>query len=724
MAAQIYKHYLYGTCNDSRFRWFIELREVVSDNNSNDMFNAYLLLNLENISNESITLDTTVDVSGLWEDHILPTKIAGTLNPGQSTLATRMEYPNRKYNSIGEYTFVISCEINQDANNNTPDLHSTIDGKIVCSRGKGVTNYLTEITDADKRALKDGSGVIKTRLIVKAEKNLPEIILTEEDSVKTWDINEERYVPNNGFIGQYVARELSGELQNISDDFNIENRTIQVCMGIVQLGSRFQYLSTENNDVIVTENGDMLIANELPEDITTWYTLGSFIVTEPTDDEVNDNTKFNAMDYTVLLNMDFNPNYVSMTYPQSFTTLIAKGQYPTALWLAKYTCEQANLTFKSTSFTNSDFLITTNQFTGGESCRDVLKAISQLAYGWCRTGWDDGVYIDEPQTNSVVMLDSDTDNFNTITYDDYFSLKTQKNTFGPVNRVVIGMKDVEGENVYVEDIDSITTNGLCELDIWDNPITYTQELRESVKEQARKLLGLYYTPIETETKGDPWLKANEPLIVKDMENRSKQTFPLNKTIKYSGHIRTPLSSPADTLTYQSTVYNDSLYKNIRDVRIQVNKQDGVINIINSNVQTTSDGLLKLENRVAKEITETYSKTQIQKILSGVGEDGTKVSSVTTTSGTFDENGLTIEKTESTDDSEVKSRTKTNLNSNGMIIYDTRGATEEELLVVNSDGVVGKNITVKTYLIIGGYSRVEDYTHTDGTNGTGVFWVGN
>lgn len=716
MAAQIYKHYLYGMCNDDRFRWFIELREVVSDNNSNDMFNAYLLLNLENISNESVTLDTTVYVSGLGKSGVLPTQILGTLNPGQSTLVIRMDYPNQKYNSIGEYTFVISCEINQKADDNTPDLYSTIDGEIVCSRGKGVTNYLTEITDVDKRALKDGSGVIKTRLIVKAEKNLPEIILTEEDSVKTWDINEERYVPNNGFIGQYVARELSGELQNISDDFNIENRTIQVCMGIVQLGSRFQYLSTESNDIIVTENGEMLIANELPEDITTWYTLGSFIVTEPTDDEVNDNTKFNAMDYTVLLNIDFNPNYVSMTYPQSFATLIEKGRYPTALWLAKYTCEQANLTFKSRSFTNSDFLITTNQFTGGESCRDVLKAISQLAYGWCRTGWDDGVYIDEPQTNSVVMLDSDTDNFNTITYDDYFSLKTQKNTFGPVNRVVIGMKDVEGENVYVEDIDSITTNGLCELDIWDNPITYTQELRESVKEQARKLLGLYYTPIETETKGDPWLKANEPLIVKDMENRSKQTFPLNKTIKYSGHIRTPLSSPADTLTYQSTVYNDSLYKNIRDVRIQVNKQDGIINIINSNVQTTSDGLSALEKRFSTEITDSYSKTEIQEIISGTAPDGTKVSSVTTTAGTFDKNGLTIEQTNAT--------TKTNVNANGMVIYDTSGSGEDELLVVDSDGVIGKNMTVRTYLTIGSHSRVEDYTHTDGTNGTGVFWVGN
>lgn len=713
MAREKFTHYLYAMCNDDRFRYFIQLDEIVSDDDL-DSFSCNLSLYLENISSESITLKTQVIVTGLWS-HTDYYDISGTLNPGQSTRLTRMEQ-NLKYNSIGEYTYPIYCEITQDANNNTPNLHSIIEGEIVCSRGKGVTNYLTEITDADKRALKDGSGVIKTRLIVKAEKNLPEIILTEEDSVKTWDINEERYVPNNGFIGQYVARELSGELQNISDDFNIENRTIQVCMGIVQLGSRFQYLSTESNDIIVTENGDMLIVNELPEDITTWYTLGSFIVTEPTDDEVNDNTKFNAMDYTVLLNMDFNPNYVSMTYPQSFTTLIEKGRYPTALWLAKYTCEQANLTFKSTSFTNSDFLITTNQFTGGESCRDVLKAISQLAYGWCRTGWDDGVYIDEPQTNSVVMLDSDTDNFNTITYDDYFSLKTQKNTFGPVNRVVIGMKDVEGENVYVEDIDSITTNGLCELDIWDNPITYTQELRESVKEQARKLLGLYYTPIETETKGDPWLKANEPLIVKDMENRSKQTFPLNKTIKYSGHIRTPLSSPADTLTYQSTVYNDSLYKNIRDVRIQVNKQDGVINIINSNVQTTSDGLSALEKRFSTEITDSYSKTEIQEIISGTAPDGTKVSSVTTTAGTFDKNGLTIEQTNAT--------TKTNVNANGMVIYDTSGSGEDELLVVDSDGVIGKNMTVRTYLTIGSHSRVEDYTHTDGTNGTGVFWVGN
>ena len=78
--------------------------------------------------------------------------------------------------------------------------------------------------------------------------------------------------------------------------------------------------------------------------------------------------------------------------------------------------------------------------------------------------------------------------------------------------------------------------------------------------------------------------------------------------------------------------------------------------------------------------------------------------------------MTIEQTNAT--------TKTNVNANGMVIYDTSGSGEDELLVVDSDGVIGKNMTVRTYLTIGSHSRVEDYTHTDGTNGTGVFWVGN
>ena len=61
----------------------------------------------------------------------------------------------------------------------------------------------------------------------------------------------------------------------------------------------------------------------------------------------------------------------------------------------------------------------------------------------------------------------------------------------------------------------------------------------------------------------------------------------------------------------------------------------------------------------------------------------------------------------------------------MIIYNTTGTIEDDrLLDVNSEGVDAKNIKVSKYLNIGSHSRMEDYTHTDYTEGTGVFWIGS
>ena len=44
------------------------------------------------------------------------------------------------------------------------------------------------------------------------------IILTEENSVVKWDYEDFRYVKDEGWIGQFVARRLTAELKNISKD--------------------------------------------------------------------------------------------------------------------------------------------------------------------------------------------------------------------------------------------------------------------------------------------------------------------------------------------------------------------------------------------------------------------------------------------------------------------------------------------------------------------------
>lgn len=125
-------------------------------------------------------------------------------------------------------------------------------------------------------------------------------------------------------------------------------------------------------------------------------------------------------------------------------------------------------------------------------------------------------------------------------------------------------------------------------------------------------------------------------------------------------------------------------------------------------------VITLQNSVEKIQTDTYTKTEINTKLT----DGS-VTKVTTTCGTFDENGLTIEKT--------NAKTKGNFNEKGMKVVDATGSSEEILLFAGYDEetdetiVKSKNMTVEKYLTIGANCRFEDYVNPVlGGKGTGAF----
>jgi hypothetical protein len=81
--------------------------------------------------------------------------------------------------------------------------------------------------------------------------------------------------------------------------------------------------------------------------------------------------------------------------------------------------------------------------------------------------------------------------------------------------------------------------------------------------------------------------------------------------------------------------------------------------------------------------------------------------VTNTGFTFDDTGLTVEKS--------GSEMKTQITEDGMTVYQNN----QSVLVANNTGVDAKNLRATTYLIIGGRSRFENY----GTDRTGCFWIG-
>ena len=111
------------------------------------------------------------------------------------------------------------------------------------------------------------------------------------------------------------------------------------------------------------------------------------------------------------------------------------------------------------------------------------------------------------------------------------------------------------------------------------------------------------------------------------------------------------------------------------------------------------------------IGDVYTKSEIRDIVTGTGVDGTVVTSVETATTIFDINGMTVGRTDSP--------TKTNINSNGMIITNANDNTE--LLKINNSGVYSENLTARTYLNFGTHGRFEKYTENNRTR-IGCFWI--
>ena len=498
----------------------------------------------------------------------------------------------------------------------------------------------------DIQGLLDNSATIYTKIEILPKVAGEEIItLTNEDSIKSWVYSDLRNVEKEGFIGQFVARTLDGELQDIADDFNIEGREIVLYLGINS--NHESNLATQTDYTILTQSYDTLIT-EQGADILTYYKLGNFFVEKPESDEVRDNTKFQAMDYTILFNKPFDADYTDESFDTSFNQALEEwDEPPTARWLLRYVCSQAGVLVGDLNFKNYDMPILSNQFDSGYTCRDVVKSIAKLAFSWAEIDWDNKLYLRYPHEDYIYDWDI-------ITNDNYYELTTQKDVYGEVNRVLTGSSIVTGNNAYIQNSQSIEDNGLTELDVYDNPILYTQELREMAIQNASHLLGLKYQPLEVETTGHPWLAGNILITVVDMEGNHLNTYPLDRILTYNGHIRSKISSITktemeSTYSYQGVENNDV---EIKRSRVELDRQNQVLTSVMERTTTNESQISTMTQNIngisANITTMSGNITTLQGDvvdLSGDLEDIT--SSLTTLSGdvtdlTSDLNGLSVD----------------------------------------------------------------------------------
>lgn len=243
--------------------------------------------------------------------------------------------------------------------------------------------------------------ITRAYLKVLAKDNLPEFIINESNYLKDLTFEDLRYVPDEGFIGGTVAKRVTGNFNNVDNSFSIQDREFELYLGV-----------------------------DLEDGTTEYVKYGTFIVQKPEDDQVTDNTTFEALDYMVKLNLPWENR---LTYPctlkQLFDDLV----------------EQSGIKTKVKSFSNEKFIVENNQFEEGTTRREVLKAIAQVAFNWARIDEDDELVMDFEQKDNIDE---------TLDIDKYYNFSNQEQ-YGPINVIILKNSQVEGENVTIKDEESI-----------------------------------------------------------------------------------------------------------------------------------------------------------------------------------------------------------------------------------------------------------------------------
>ena len=371
-------------------------------------------------------------------------------------------------------------------------------------------------------------------------------VITNSDDLVSFTIQDDIY-SNNSFIGSVCSKEITLEILNDDNSYDLENA--EICV----------YVQSE-------EKTGNALTGALTIDLVTpiqYLSYGNYILEKSTEKEVAKTITYRGYDYMQKFNVAYED--VANTYPKTLLTLLQE------------VCSQCNVTLGSNSFVNSSYTIAGNPFTNGESCKKVISSIAELAGGYAHIGRDNKLYISNLDVSGTPV--------DTITSGEYLdTAQKQTKVFGEVNFLAIGLSQVEGEVTIRKDDSSIAQYGQNEIRIMDNYFMTNSAQRELVIDNIwNAVKGLTYLPINYNYYGFPYLDAGDCIKLVNTEEDENITYVLQHRFKYTGGFEGNITSEA--LSQTQTAYQDiSTFKGFkRNTEIKVDKINGEITSINAEI---------------------------------------------------------------------------------------------------------------------------------------------
>ena len=395
--------------------------------------------------------------------------------------------------------------------------------------------------------------------------------------------------------------------------------------------------------------------------------------------------------------------------------LSALSDWPYTLQdLAQMVCDQCGVELADINIPNSNFLV--DAFSGEEiTGRMLIGWIAQAAGRFCRS---------TPEGQLEFAWYTQTDTVLTPAGENYYyrgSFSREEFQVKPIDQVVLRSdssdvgtlypSDVAGENVYV-----VEGNPLLSAESGQSLI----EVAQSLYEQLRAVT---YTPCKITVPGSLNVYPGQILRIQDGFGQHHTMYVMERRrsagkdmLSCSGSYQRDRTAVANRTSLKA------LSGKVLHLRMDV---DGIF----AENKNTSGRLSKIEldiNGIRTQVLQqqeeaTSIKTQFSKLeqdgqkldvrISQIEENGTK--KVETSTGyRFDKDGLWISK--SGDEMENQ------LDNTGMYVRRS-GKT---ILQANTQGVEAVDVTVRNYLTVGDFARLEDYSNGTDRMRTACFWIGD
>ena len=353
-----------------------------------------------------------------------------------------------------------------------------------------------------------------------------EYIIIDDKKIPVKAILKDDCYINGNFIGSFIFKEISFETEN-----NIDFKK-----------KEFEYYKTVNGESIK---------------------LGTFITTEITDNDTTELVKVIGMDFGLKTQVEY---ISSLDYSSGLITLLD-------VW--HECCELSGLESGINEFTNSDFIVENDQFTGtGATIRDVFIAIAQSSCSFVKVMNDDKIYlVFNEQTDDVI--------------EDYTDLDDKRDT-QPITCVRLGMSQIIGENVDLKDEELVKEYGEHWLIINDNPFAYTQAKRaELIYAILDKVKAVGHTGFTAKTSFKPYLTCGDIVKFKNRKGQLINSILLRYEHNYE---EITLEAPSETSATVSYVYPANEIDLIKRTEVIVDKHENKITSLTHQTQTLQDNL--------------------------------------------------------------------------------------------------------------------------------------